>query len=86
MKYSIEQHLHLLEYWNIYSMTMNELPVSVYWVGKDEKIKYCNDNALNRLEGKEKLDDVFLNYEHIPIKKALKGSPTHRREITWIIF
>ena len=84
MKYSIEQHLQLLEYWNIYQLTMNELPVSVYWVGKDEKIKYCNNNATNRLEGKEKMEDVFLNYEHIPIKKALKGSPTHRREITWI--
>ncbi len=84
MKYSIEQHLQLLEYWNIYQLTMNELPVSVYWVGKDEKIKYCNNNATNRLEGKEKMEDVFLNYEHIPLKKALKGSPTHRREITWI--
>lgn len=84
MKYSIEQHLRLLEYWNIYQLTMNELPVSVYWVGKDEKIKYCNNNATSRLEGKEKMEDVFLNYEHIPIKKALKGSPTHRREITWI--
>ncbi|MHC1715428.1 MAG: sigma-54-dependent Fis family transcriptional regulator [Acidaminococcaceae bacterium] len=84
MKYAIEQHLCLLEYWNIYQLTMNELPVSVYWVGKDEKVKYCNNNATGRLEGKEKMEDVFLNYEHIPIKKALKGSPTHRREITWI--
>ena len=25
-----------------------------------------------------------MNYEHIPIKKALQGVPTHRREITWI--
>ncbi|HIU64947.1 MAG TPA: sigma-54-dependent Fis family transcriptional regulator [Candidatus Avacidaminococcus intestinavium] len=84
MKYSIEQHLQMLEYWNIYQMTMNELPVSVYWVGPDEQIKYCNENGVNRLEGKEKLEDIFLNYEHIPIKKALKGLPTHRREITWI--
>ena len=84
MKYSIEQHLQMLEYWNIYQMTMNELPVSVYWVGPDESIKYCNENAANRLEGKDKLEEIFLNYEHIPIKKALKGLPTHRREITWI--
>lgn len=34
--------------------------------------------------GKKNLEDVFLNYEHIPIKKALQGVPTHRREITWI--
>ena len=84
MKYAIEQHLCLLEYWNIYQLTMNELPVSVYWVGKDEKVKYCNNNATGRLKKKKKMEDVFLNYEHIPIKKALKGSPTHRREITWI--
>ena len=37
-----------------------------------------------RLEGRENLEDIFLNYEHIPIKKALQGTPTHRREITWI--
>ncbi|MEG0797501.1 MAG: sigma 54-interacting transcriptional regulator [Acidaminococcaceae bacterium] len=84
MKYSIEQHLSLLEYWDIYQLMMNELPVSVYWVGNDEKLKYCNNNAEKRLEGKSKLEDVFLNYEHIPIKKALAGTPTYRREITWI--
>ena len=36
------------------------------------------------MEGRKKLEDVFLNYEHIPVKKALSGVPTHRREITWI--
>ncbi len=29
MKYSIEQHLHLLEYWNIYSKTMNECRIGL---------------------------------------------------------
>lgn len=84
MKYSIEQHLTMLERWTINQIMMEQLPVSVYWVGKDAEIKYCNENALKRLEGKGKLEDVFLNYEHIPVKKALKGVPTHRREITWI--
>lgn len=84
MKYSIEQHLSMLERWTINQIMMEQLPVSVYWVGKDAEIKYCNDNARKRLEGKRKLEDVFLNYEHIPVKKALNGVPTHRREITWI--
>lgn len=65
-------------------MMMEELPVAVYWIGQDEKLKYCNSNAKKRLEGRENLEDIFLNYEHIPIKKALQGTPTHRREITWI--
>lgn len=84
MKYSIEQHLSMLERWTINQIMMEQLPVSVYWVGKDAEIKYCNENAYKRLEGKKKLEDVFLNYEHIPVKKALKGVSTHRREITWI--
>ncbi|MBQ9762871.1 MAG: sigma-54-dependent Fis family transcriptional regulator [Phascolarctobacterium sp.] len=84
MKYSIEQHLSMLERWTINQIMMEQLPVSVYWVNKDSEIKYCNENARKRLEGKKKLEDVFLNYEHIPVKKALKGGATHRREITWI--
>lgn len=84
MKYSIEKHLETLEYWNIYKMMTEELPVSVYWLDRGENIKYANGNGLKRLEGKEKLSDMFLNYEHIPIRRALNGVPTHRREITWI--
>ncbi len=84
MKYSIEQHLTMLERWTINQIMMEQLPVSVYWVDKNSDIKYCNENAKKRLEGKDKLEDVFLNYEHIPVKKALQGMPTHRREITWI--
>lgn len=84
MKYSIEQHLAMLERWSINQIMMEQLPISVYWIGKDAKIKYCNENGKKRLDGKEQLEDVFLNYEHIPVKKALQGVPTHRREITWI--
>ena len=47
-------------------------------------MKYCNENGRKRLDGHERLEDVFLNYEHIPIKKALHGVATQRREITWI--
>lgn len=84
MKYAIEQHLAMLERWTINGIMMEQLPVAVYWIDKDEKIKYCNENGRRRLEGHRQLEDVFLNYEHIPIKKALQGAPTHRREITWI--
>ena len=84
MKYSIEQHMAMLESWTINRIMMDQLPVTVYWLGKDGEIKYCNENGRKRLDNHESLQDVFLNYEHIPIKKALKGTPTQRREITWI--
>ncbi len=84
MKYSIEQHLNMLEAWSINRIMMEQLPVTVYWLGKDGSVKYCNENGRKRLEGHERLEDVFLNYEHIPIKKALHGVATQRREITWI--
>lgn len=88
MKYSIEQHLSMLEYWSIYQLMMNELPVAVYWIGQDEQLKYCNNNAQKRLDGKKNLEDVFLNYEHIPIKKLCRvyrhivvRSPGSRRTV-----
>ena len=84
MKYSIEQHLNMLESWTINQIMMEQLPVTVYWLGKNGELKYCNENGRKRLDGHDRLEDVFLNYEHIPVKKALKGVPTQRREITWI--
>lgn len=84
MKYSVEQHLIMLERWTINKVIMEQLPVSMYWLDKNAQIKYCNEQGEKRLDGKSQLDEVFLNYEHIPIKKALQGTPTMRREITWI--
>lgn len=84
MKYSLEQHLSMLETWNISQIMMEQLPVAVYWLSKSGSIKYANANGMKRLEGRARLEDVFLNYEHIPVKKALSGTPTQRREITWI--
>lgn len=84
MKYSVEQHLVMLERWTINKVVMEQLPVAMYWLDKNAKIKYCNEQGEKRLDGKNQLDEVFLNYEHIPVKKALQGIPTMRREITWI--
>lgn len=30
------------------------------------------------------MEDVFLNYEHIPVQKGFDGKKTIRKEITWI--
>ncbi len=84
MKYSVEQFLVMLEYWKVYELMANEMPVSIYWIGSKGELRYCNDNGKKRLEGAKAPEDVFLNYEHIPVKKALEGSATIRKEITWI--
>ncbi|MBR0293602.1 MAG: sigma-54-dependent Fis family transcriptional regulator [Acidaminococcaceae bacterium] len=84
MKYSVEKYLEMLVYWNVQKMILDELPVSVYWLNRDEKIQYCNENGKKRLDGKNSLADVFLNYEHIPVRQALAGKPVYRREVTWI--
>jgi len=84
MKYSVEQYLSMLEYWDIVKLMMDEMPVSVYWIDQENKIKYANERGIKRLEGHKRLSDVFLNYDHIPIRRALSGVPTHQREITWI--
>ncbi len=84
MKYAIETHLSMMEYWTVGKIMVEQLPVTVYWIDKNGGIRYCNESGRKRLEGKDKLEDVFLNYEHIPIKKALQGVSTQRREITWI--
>ena len=84
MKYSVEQHLTMLERWNITRIMMNQLPISVYWIGKDGGLRYANDRGEKRLEGTSHPEEIFLNYEHIPVKKALQGVATQSREITWI--
>ncbi len=84
MKYSLEQFLTMLEYWKVFGVVAEEMPVSIYWINKNGNLRYCNPNGKKRLGGKERLDEVFLNYEHLPIEKALGGKPTLRKEITWI--
>lgn len=84
MKYSLEQFLTMLEYWTVFDVVAAEMPVSIYWLNKNGAIRYANPNGKKRLGGKERMDEVFLNYEHFPIDKALNGKPTLRKEITWI--
>lgn len=84
MQHTISQHIEMLERWNIARQMMEQLPVNVYWLDKAGGIKYANEKGIKRLEGREKLSDIFYNYEHLPIKRALQGVPTYRREITWI--
>ena len=84
MKYSLEQFLTMLEYWTVFDIVAGEMPVSIYWLNKNGSIRYCNPNGKKRLAGKERMDEVFLNYEHFPIEKALDGRATIRKEITWI--
>ncbi|MCH3914033.1 MAG: sigma 54-interacting transcriptional regulator [Acidaminococcaceae bacterium] len=84
MKYSLEQFLTMLEYWTVFDVVAAEMPVSIYWLNKNGTIRYCNPNGKKRLGGKDKMDEVFLNYEHLPIDKALGGKATLRKEITWI--
>ena len=45
MKYSIEQHLNMLEAWSINRIMMEPLQVTVYWLGKDGCVKYCYENG-----------------------------------------
>ena len=68
MKYAIEQHLKMLEYWSIQKMMMEELPVAVYWIGQDEKLKYCNSNAKKRLEAGKTLRIFSLIMSIFPLK------------------
>lgn len=84
MKYAIEQHLTMLEQKVVNDILMAQLPAAVFCLDKDGSIKYCNEKASERMEGKSRFQDVFLNYEHIPIKPALNGQSIIRRELTWI--
>ena len=84
MKYSVENFLNMLAYWKVCGLISEEIPASVYWVNQDGSLRYSNTNGKKRLDGKERLDEVFLNYEHIPIQKGLSGKSTIRKEITWI--
>ncbi len=84
MKYSVEQFLTMEEYWKACSLLAEDIPASVFWVNRDGSLNYCNNNGKKRMDGKKRLEDIFLNYAHIPIQKAFNGKPTLRKEITWI--
>lgn len=84
MKYSVENFLTMEEYWKACGLLAEDIPASVFWVNRDGSLRYCNSNGKKRLDGKTRMEDVFLNYEHIPIQKAFSGKPTLRKEITWI--
>ena len=84
MRYAIEQHLTMLERRSVNDILMSQLPAAVFWLDKNGEVKYCNEKAESRMEGKKRLQDVFLNYEHIPVQAALNGQATLRHELTWI--
>lgn len=84
MKYVIENHLNEMERWKVNNILMTQMPAAVYWLDKNGNMKYCNERGRLRLEGKERLQDVFLNYEHLPVAEALKGRATVHQEMTWI--
>lgn len=84
LSFAMEQHLEMLERWAVNHILMDNLMASVFWIDKNYNIKYCNDRAAKRMEGKNRLQDVFINYEHIPIKEALAGQGTINRELAWI--
>ena len=69
MKYSIEQHLNMLEAWSINRIMMEQLPVTVYWLGKDGSVKYCNENGtvnvVLRKNGKKNEITVFNTVDSI---------------------
>lgn len=72
MKYAIEQHLKMLEYWSIQKMMMEELPVAVYWIGQDEKLKYCNSNAKNASKAGKTLRIFSLIMSIFPLKRLCR--------------
>ena len=84
MRYAIEQHLTMLERRSVNDILMSQLPAAVFWLDKNGEVKYCNEKAESRMEGKKRLQDVFLNYEHLPIAAALNGQFVLRQEMTWI--
>lgn len=84
MKYSLENFLDVLDNKNMDEIIAEEIPAAIYWMDKKGNVLYSNATGKRRLEGKTRLEDIFLNYEHLPIDKALKGKTTIRKEITWI--
>jgi len=84
MKYSLEIFLNVLDNKKVNEIIAEEIPAAIYWLDKQGNGLYSNANGKKRLENSTRLDEIFLNYEHFPIDKALKGKTTIRKEITWI--
>ncbi len=83
-KYSLENYLVEQEKNQAFQTLLDELPACIYCIRPGGKVTYANQPGQKRLNGKNHLGDVFLNYEHIPINKAFLGTPSHHKEVTWI--
>ena len=84
MKYSVENYLKMIEYWKVCNIISEDIPAAIFWVNRDGSLRYANDRARLRMDEGARMEDVFLNYEHIPVQKGFDGKKTIRKEITWI--
>lgn len=84
LKYSLEQYLDVQSKLQATYTLLNKIPIAVYHVRKDSSLIYTNQRGLDRIGNHSKLDEVFLNYEHIPINEGFKGYPIIQQETTWI--
>lgn len=84
MKYSVENYLKMIEYWKVCNIISEDIPAAIFWVNRDGSLRYANDRARLRMDKGARMEDVFLNYEHIPVQKGFDGKKTIRKEITWI--
>ena len=84
IKYSLENYLLVYEKNEALTNLLDHMPMSVYAVRPGGRVTYANKTGRKRLEGSTSLNDVFLNYEHIPINKGFQGMPSHNKEVMWI--
>ena len=83
-KYTLQEYIALSEKHRAITLLLDEMPVSVFSVRPGGKTTYVNKAGLDRLEGNKNLNEVFVNYEHIPINKAFQGTPSYNKEVVWL--
>ncbi|AIF54216.1 sigma 54-interacting transcriptional regulator [Pelosinus sp. UFO1] len=92
IKYSMEQHLTILDQLEARHAILDSVPFAVYHIVPGGDVVYSNKLGKSRLAGIDavnndivaNLNDVVLNYRHTPLYKGFKGIPSYNKEVTWI--
>ncbi len=92
IKYSLEQHLSMMEQLKARHAILDAVPFAVYHIVPGGDVVYSNKLGQSRLavidamakSGLPNLNDVVLNYRHTPLYKGFKGIPSYNKEVTWI--
>lgn len=91
MRSALETYLTMNQRLRTYDTLLDAAPFAAYHVLPDGTAPYANrlgrgrfTPAHLRADGGVNLREVFVNYDHTPVTKGLRGLPSYYKEVSWL--